>query len=118
MLQLQEPGHFIDDCPEVEKDKSKKRRYQKENFINKFKKSFMATWDELDNEEDANKDEEQANLGLMALTSSETESESDFGFESEEEDKVIQRKQVLKKFMKAHEEKLNPERLSSTNLHI
>lgn len=36
----------------------------------------MATSDELDNEEDYEKDEVQANLTLMALTSSEAESNS------------------------------------------
>lgn len=42
-------GHFIADCPEVQKNKSKKGSYQKDSFRNKFKKSLMATWDELDN---------------------------------------------------------------------
>lgn len=36
------PGHLSVDCPEVKKDKSKKGSYQKDNFINKFKKSLMA----------------------------------------------------------------------------
>ncbi|KAI5389784.1 hypothetical protein KIW84_075186 [Lathyrus oleraceus] len=43
--------HFIVECPEQQKDKEKKRSFQKDNFINKFKKSFMATWDELGKEE-------------------------------------------------------------------
>lgn len=36
----------------------------------------MATWDELDNEENSDKDEEQVNLALMALTSLNTKSYS------------------------------------------
>ncbi|KAI5396272.1 hypothetical protein KIW84_062466 [Lathyrus oleraceus] len=46
------PGHFIVECPELQKEKSKKGSFQKDNFRNKFKKSPMETWDELDNEED------------------------------------------------------------------
>lgn len=46
----------------------------------------MATWDELDNEEDSKKDEEQANLALMDLISSEAKSNSNFSSKSEEED--------------------------------
>ncbi|KAI5415471.1 hypothetical protein KIW84_040776 [Lathyrus oleraceus] len=59
-------SHFIVDCPEVQKDKSKKG-----SFINKFNKILLATWDELGNEEDSKKDKEQANFALMDLTSSE-----------------------------------------------
>lgn len=66
------PGHFIVDCPEMQKDKSKKGSYQKDNFKNKTKKSLMATWDEFDNEEEFDKDYEEANLALMALTSLDT----------------------------------------------
>ncbi|KAI5419969.1 hypothetical protein KIW84_043947 [Lathyrus oleraceus] len=42
------PGHFIGNCPGLQKDKSKKGSYHKDNFRNKVKKSFMATWNELD----------------------------------------------------------------------
>lgn len=49
----------------------------------------METWDELDNEENSENDEQQANLTLMALTSSEAESDSDSGSNSEEEDEVF-----------------------------
>ncbi|KAI5398799.1 hypothetical protein KIW84_064252 [Lathyrus oleraceus] len=48
----------------------------------------MGTRDELENEEDSKKDEKQANLTLMDLTSSEAESDSDPGSESKEEEKV------------------------------
>lgn len=80
------PNYFI---VELQKDKSNKGSFYKDNFIKKFKKSLMATWNELDNEEESEKDEEQANLSLMALTSSEAESDVDSGSESEEEDKVF-----------------------------
>lgn len=69
----------------MQKDKSIKGSYQKDNFRNKFKKSLTETWDELENEKDSKKDEEQANLSLMALTSSEAESDSDH----DEEDGVF-----------------------------
>lgn len=57
--------HFITDYPELQKDKSKKGRFQKDNLINKFKKS------------------------LMALASSEMESDSDSSSEFEEDDEVF-----------------------------
>lgn len=43
----------------------------------------METWDELDNEDNSDKDEEEANLALMALTSSDMEFESTSYLESE-----------------------------------
>lgn len=39
----------------------------------------MATWDELGNEEDFDKDEEQVNLNMMDLTSSGIFFDSDYG---------------------------------------
>ncbi|KAI5427368.1 hypothetical protein KIW84_032694 [Lathyrus oleraceus] len=81
-------GHFTTDCPEVQRT-SKKGRFQKDSFINKFKKSLMETCDELDNEEDFEKDEEHANLALMALTSYGEEFDSDSSSKSEEEDEVF-----------------------------
>ncbi|XP_050889937.1 uncharacterized protein LOC127095267 [Lathyrus oleraceus] len=83
------PSHFIIECPGLQKDKPKKGSFHKDNFKNRFKKSLMKTWDELDNEEDTENCEEKVNLALMALTSSEAEPESDFGSKSEEEDKVF-----------------------------
>ncbi|KAI5398359.1 hypothetical protein KIW84_063955 [Lathyrus oleraceus] len=44
------PGHFIAECPELQKDKPKNGRFLKDSFENKFKKIPMTTWDELDNE--------------------------------------------------------------------
>lgn len=38
-------GHFIVDCPDMQKDKVKKETFQKKNFRSKFKKVLMATWE-------------------------------------------------------------------------
>ena len=46
----------------------------------------MVAWDEFDKEEESYKDDEEANLTLMDLTSSDTKSESYSGSDSEEED--------------------------------
>lgn len=81
-------GHFTTDCPEVQRT-SKKGRFQRDSFRNNFKKSLMATCDEHDNEEDSEKDEEHADLALMALTSYGEESDSDSSSKSEEEDEVF-----------------------------
>lgn len=54
-----------------------------------FKKSFMATWDELDGEDYADKDIGESNLALMALTSSETNSKSCCSAESKNLDEVL-----------------------------
>lgn len=44
-------GHFIVEFQELQKDKTKKGSFQKDNFRNRFKKSLMETWEELNNEE-------------------------------------------------------------------
>lgn len=49
----------------------------------------MATWDELEHEEDSEKYEEQDNRALMTLTYWEAESKSDSDSESEEKDEVF-----------------------------
>jgi len=53
MLQLQETWSFIVDCLKLHKDKSKKENSKKESYINKLKKSLMATWDKLDEESES-----------------------------------------------------------------
>ena len=78
------PDHLIVDCPELQKDKSKRGSYHKDIFRNKVKKSLMATWDKLDKEEES--DEEEANLAMMALTSSDTKSNSDPDSDCEEDE--------------------------------
>jgi hypothetical protein len=48
------PGHFIVDCPDLHKEKSKekykKAYYKSNNFRRQIKKSLMATWEDLDNQ--------------------------------------------------------------------
>ncbi|KAI5413829.1 hypothetical protein KIW84_058104 [Lathyrus oleraceus] len=83
------PDHLIVDYPELQKDKSKKGSYHKDFFRNKVKKSLMETWDKLDKEEES--DEEESNLDMMALTSSDTKSNSDADSDCEEdENKAIE----------------------------
>lgn len=72
----QKSDHFIVDCPELQKDKVKKKSFQKNNFRSKFKKSLITTWDELDANEEADKNEEEVNLVLMVSTFSEADSNS------------------------------------------
>lgn len=48
----------------------------------------MATWDELNNEKDSDREVEETNLALLALTLSNSESESGSSSESDEEDMV------------------------------
>src|SRR4030065_708148 len=80
------PGHFIADCPELKKDKSKKNSSKTSNVKRNFRKSLMAAWDELDKDSGSEKeDDEEANLALMAIASSDTESESESDSEDEYE---------------------------------
>ena len=48
------PGHFIADCPDLQKekskDKSKKSSVNLRKFKKQIKKSLMATWKDLDSE--------------------------------------------------------------------
>ena len=55
------PGHFIVDCPDLQKEKSKEKLKKSNLKSNKFrrqiKQSLMATWEDLDNESGSEKDE-------------------------------------------------------------
>src|SRR4030067_2120365 len=83
------PCHFIADCLELKKDKSKKNSSKTSNVKRNFMKSVMAAWDELDKDSGSEKeDDEEANLALMAIASSDTESESESETDSEDEDEV------------------------------
>ena len=53
----------------------------------KFKKGLMATWDELVDEKDSNREADEANLALMDLTLSDSEFESCSGSKSDKEDR-------------------------------
>ncbi|KAI5415510.1 hypothetical protein KIW84_040799 [Lathyrus oleraceus] len=65
---FQKPDHFIDGCLDLQKDKTKKKNFQKNNFRSKFNQSPMATWDEFDDKEEADKIKEEDNLALVAST--------------------------------------------------
>src|SRR4030042_1868694 len=83
------PGHFIADCPELKKDKSKKNGSKTSSVKRNFRKSLMAAWDELEKDSGSEKKEdEEAKLALMAIESSDTESESESETDSEDEDEV------------------------------
>ena len=92
MLQLKKPGHFIADCPDLQKekskDKSKKSSFNSRKFRKQIKKSLMATLEDLDNESGSEKEEvgDEANVvvGLVATLTSEAEPNSD----SEDENEV------------------------------
>jgi len=72
------PGHFIVDCPDLQKekskDKSKKSTFKSNKIKKKIKQSFMATWEDLDSETESDKDDvdEAAKIvvGLVATTTS------------------------------------------------
>jgi len=86
------PGHFIADCPDLQKekskDKSKKSSFNSRKFRKHIKKSLMATWEDLDSESGSEKEEaeDEANVvvGLVATLTSEAEPDSD----SEDENEV------------------------------
>ena len=48
-------GHFIAECPDLQKDKSKKPIFKSNTFKKQIKKSLMATWEDLDNESEKRK---------------------------------------------------------------
>jgi len=84
------PGHFIVDCPNLQKEKSKdksKRPTFKSNKFKQIKQSLMATWEDLDSEFESDKaDSDEAAkivVGLVATTTSEAETESDLEEENE-----------------------------------
>src|SRR3954468_16652356 len=68
-LECNEPGHYKNECPKLQKENPKKKFHKK--------KSLMATWDESEDESDS--EDEQPNCALMATEDdgSESTSESD-----------------------------------------
>jgi len=86
------PGHFIAECPDLQKekskDKSKKSSFNSRKFRKQIKKSLMATWEDLDSESGSKKekaeDETNVAVGLVATLTSEAEPDSD----SEDENEV------------------------------
>ncbi|KAI5410316.1 hypothetical protein KIW84_055709 [Lathyrus oleraceus] len=63
-------------------------KYQSMKKTSKLKKGLMETWYKLDDDEYSDREAEDANLALMALTLSDSESESGSSSKSDEEDKV------------------------------
>jgi len=86
------PEHFIVECPDLQKekskDKSKKSSFNSRKFRKQIKKSLMATWEDLDSESKSEKEEaeDEANVvvGLVATLTLEAEPNSD----SEDENEV------------------------------
>jgi len=70
--------HFIAECPDLQKDKSKKSIFKSNKFKKQIKKSLMATWEDLDNESESDKedaeDEEKIAMALVATKEIENES--------------------------------------------
>jgi len=87
--------HFIDECPDLQKEKSKDKSKKASLYTRKFrkqiKKSLMATWEDLDSESGSEKEEaeEEANVvvGLVAIVTSQAEPDSD----SEDENEICLR---------------------------
>ncbi|RHN74110.1 putative RNA-directed DNA polymerase [Medicago truncatula] len=87
------PGHFITDCPDLQKEKfkgkSKKSSFSSSKFRKQIKKSLMATWEDLDSESGSDKeeadDDAKAAMGLVATVSSEAVSEAESDSEDENE---------------------------------
>jgi len=74
--------HFIAECPDLQKEKSKEKSLKPVFKSNKFKKqiknSLMATWEDLDNEYESDKDdaEDEANIAMGLVATVEDEKES------------------------------------------
>ena len=64
------PGHFIADCPDLQKEKSKEKLkkpiFKSNKFRRQIKQSLIATWEDLDNESGSDKDEveDEANVAM------------------------------------------------------
>jgi len=85
------PGHFIVDCPDLQKekskDKSKKSSFNSRKFKKQIKKSLMATWEDLDNESGSEREEvgDEANVVVRLVTTLTSEAEPDSDLENENE---------------------------------
>ena len=90
------PGHFIADYPGLQKgkskDKSKKSCFNSRKFRKQIKKSLMATWEDLDSESGAEKEEARDEInvvvGLVATLTSKAEPDSDLEDENEVYSKI------------------------------
>jgi len=90
-------GHFIVECPDLQKekskDKSKKSSFNTRKFRKQIKRSLMATWEDLDNESGSEKEEaeeeENVAMGLVAIVTSEAEPDPDSEDENELYAKIL-----------------------------
>ena len=88
-------GHFIVDCSDLQKekskDKSKRSNFNSRKLRKQIKRSLMATWKNLDSESGSEKEEagDEANvaMGLVATVTSEAKPDSD----SEDENDICLR---------------------------
>jgi len=75
-------GHFIAECPNLQKekskDKSKKPIFKSNKFKKQIKKSLMETWEDLDNESESDEEdaEDEANIAMALVATVENEKES------------------------------------------
>jgi len=64
------PGHFIADCPDLQKekskDKSKKSTFKSNKFKKQIKQSLMGTWEDLDSESKSDKDDVDEDAKVVA----------------------------------------------------
>ena len=74
--------HFIAECPDLQKDKtkdkSKKPIFKSNKFKKQIKKSLMATWEDLDNESESEEEEaeDEAKIAIALVATVENENES------------------------------------------
>src|SRR3954453_13723940 len=64
-----EPGHFRNECPKLQKENPKKKFHKK--------KGLMVTWDDSESESESDSEGEQANFTLMATEDDGSESTSE-----------------------------------------
>ena len=71
-------GHFIAECPDLQKEKSKKAIFKSNKFKKQFKKSLMATQEDLDNESESDKDDakDEAKIALALVATADNEKDS------------------------------------------
>jgi len=111
------PGHFIVDCLDLQKEKSKdksmKSSFNSRKFKKQIKKSLMATCEDLDSESGSEKeeagDEENVAVGLVATLTSEAEPDSDSEDENEVYSKIPKEELVesLKELLTHFEHRTN-----------
>jgi len=74
--------HFIVECLDLQKEKSKEKSkkpvFKSNKFKKQIKKSLIATWEDLDNESDSDKDdaEDEANIAMALVATIKDEKES------------------------------------------